>query len=225
VRVAIVSNSQGTAAGVAHGRHYPALVRDALAGEHELHFLVVSGWSIGDFNLHIDTLVDARPDLVVVQIGIVEAARRILSTAEKRVLRKLGRAGQKLTKLLHDRRQSVIRTRRRLRIDARMYTPERFDRELGAFLATLRNAGADVLLFEIPPFSSEYERLWYPHISDDLATFNDVLRRHGAVPLLPPDADTFAIWQPGTVHFTPEGHRLVADRVTSLVRVRAGAAV
>ena len=225
MRIAIVSNSQGTAAGVERGSHYPALVRDALDTEHEVHFFVTSGWTIGDFNVHIGSLLDARPDLVVVQLGVVEAAKRILSAREKRLLRILGPPSLKLTKYLHDRRQAVIRLRNRLRIDTRLYSPDEFERQLEAFLTTVRASGADVILLEIPPFDSRYEELHYPLISDDIAAVNDVLRGYGAVPLLPPGTDTFRIWQPGTVHFTPEGHRIAAEQVVSFIREHTASTV
>lgn len=222
MRIALLSNSQGTAAGVEPGEHYPALVRDALSEEHELHLLVVSGWSLRDFIAHAGTVTDIRPDLVIVQIGIVESARRILSRAEKRLLRPLGRPGRAFTRVLHGHRKAVIRARRRLRIDARMYSPEAFDRDLGDLVSALRSSGADVMLLEIPQFTPTYERDHYPHIREDVALFNDVLHRHGAVPFFDGDVDD-ALWQPGTVHLTPEGHRLAAARIVELVRERAPA--
>jgi hypothetical protein len=225
VRIAIVANSQGTALGVERGLHYPALLRDALEGDYEVDLFVVSGFTIRDFNDHIGSVVDARPDLVVVQVGIVEAAKRILSTREKTVLRVFGRLGGKLTKFLHDRRSSVIRARHRLRLDTRLLSPREFDEELERYVAALRNGGADVLLLEIPAFGAEHERRYYPLISEDIDAFNAVLRRHGAVPMLPPESDVDAIWQPGTVHFTADGHRIAADHLATLLREKTAAAV
>jgi lysophospholipase L1-like esterase len=221
VRIVLVSNSQGTPAGVDAGQHYPALVRNQLVPEDEVHLLVVSGWSVGSVTLNVSNIVDVEPDVVVLQLGIVEAARRILSTREKDLLRRFGRLSRPLTRLLHTRRQQVIRLRNTLGLDTRLYSPEQFDREIRELLSALTARGIDAVLLEIPPFSPEFEREHYPLIGDDVETFNSILRRNGAVPLLPPGTDTHSIWQPGTVHFTREGHRIAAERIVELVRERS----
>jgi lysophospholipase L1-like esterase len=217
MRVVLLANSQATAAGVAAGEHYPALLRDRLVPPHELHLLAMTGWSIREANLHFPTVRDVRPDLVLLQLGVVDAVRRILSSAEKRTLAALGPVGNRITGALHRRRPAVIRLRHRLGIDTRLVPPAEFERELDRLLESVRASGAEPVLFEIPPFGVEHERAYFPLVGDDVATYNAILRSRGAVPLLPPEADPDAIWQPGTVHFTARGHELVAARVAQLV--------
>jgi len=214
VRIAVVANSQGTATGVQPEEAYPERLRALLAPEHEVIPYAVSGWAIRDFNEHVAEVLALKPDLVVLQVGIVECSRRILSAREKRVLGRI-RGSARLTKWLHGRRQTVIVWRSRLRIDTRLYAVPEFAEEVARLLLALRAGAVDVLVLETPQFGSGYERLHFPLINEDIELFNRVLRRHGSVAMLAPGDDAETIWQTGTVHFDTEGHRLVAERLAA----------
>jgi lysophospholipase L1-like esterase len=220
----LATNSQGTALGVAAGASYPELVRDALAPQHDVSIAAESGWSIRDFNAAVDRLLTPVPDLVVVQIGIVECSRRILSTFEKRVLARVPRSA-KLTKFLHNRRQAVVLLRNRLHLDTRLFGLREFNDEVAQFAAGIAAAGVDLMILEIPRFGDDYERRYFPLINEDIELFNAVLRRHGAVPFVTPDDSGDEIWQAGTVHFSRRGHELAAARLADLIvpRLRTGA--
>ncbi len=217
MRIALLSNSQGTDAGVSAAETYPELVRARLASEHEVRVMAMSGWAIGDFNAHIDDVLADDPELVVLQVGIVECAQRILSEREKRILQRVP-GSRRLTAFLHARRTRVIRARRALRIMTCLYTLERFRDEVDSFVAALGSRGVDVLLVRIPRFSDAYEAEFYPYINEDIELFNTALVERGAVPLVS-EADTdVAIWQPGTVHLNAEGHRAAADTLLAALR-------
>lgn len=225
MRVFILANSQGTAAGVELAKTYPMLVRDELAPEHEVHVLAFSGWSIADFNRHLDNVVGLEPGLVVVQVGIVECSRRILSTREKHVLSFVP-GSRHLTRFLHDRRRRVVLARHRLGLDTRLFTPAQFEAELKALVKRVNAAGADVLLLEIPPFGTAYERRHFPLINEDIELFNQVIRGFDSVDLLKSDDPLEDLWVEGTVHLNAEGHRLFAARLREIVyaRMRQGVA-
>lgn len=216
MKIFLLGNSQATAAGVSLNESYAALVAQALDKPHEFHVLAMSGWSIGDFRAHLDNVLLVTPDLVVVQVGIIECARRILSEREKRLI---GAVPYSLcfTKWLHDNRQAVIRARHRLGIDTRLFSTAQFEHELALVIERLRAACAEVLLLEIPAFGERYEARHYPMINEDVERFNVVLRRHGAVPLFSDGDDLETLYQPGTVHFTALAHRRAAARVLELI--------
>ncbi|HVN59806.1 MAG TPA: SGNH/GDSL hydrolase family protein [Gaiellaceae bacterium] len=221
MRIVIVANSQGTpAGGVSVGSSYPELVQRGLAAEHAVAIYAESGWSIRDFNAHVDEILALQPDLVVLQVGVVECSRRILSTREKRLLQRI-RGSTRLTLWLHDRRKGVILWRSRLRIDTRLFGVGEFDREIARFVSRLRQGGVRCLLLETPQFGLAYEREHFPLLNEDIELFNRVLRRHGAVPILRPGDDIESIWIAGTVHLTERGHALVAERLVERLQQSA----
>jgi hypothetical protein len=219
MRIAVLANSQGTRKGTEKVTPYPQLLRAAVAHVHDIVPYAESGWAISDFNQNLDDILAIEPDLVVLQVGIVECSRRILSAREKRIIHRLPRH-HALTKFLHDRRAEVIRWRARLHLDTRRYAVSEFAAELGTFVGKCRAVGVDVLLLEIPSFGPAYEQTHFPLINQDIALFNEPLRRFGAVPILEPDDPIEAIWQEGTVHFTARGHALVAERLAQRILAR-----
>jgi len=220
IRVYLLANSQGTGAGLESGRAYPFIARDALVPRYDVHVLAVSGWSIREFNHNRENVTELRPDLTVLQVGIVECSRRILSGREKRILAAVP-GGRRLTKALHDRRRQVIRARNRLGLNTRLFSVEEFEREVSGFVTAVETSGSRVLVLETPTFGPAYERRWFPLINEDIGLFNRVLRQFGAVQLLPADADLEAVWVPGTVHLNKRGHELAAERLASLVEEHA----
>lgn len=212
MRIFLLGNSQSTPAGIEPEQALSTQLRDALVPEHEFHLLAVSGWSIIDFAAHLHNVTLVRPDVVVLQVGIVECSRRILSEREKRLIARIPRS-RVITKWLHDRRQRVIRARHRLGIDTRLFTVAEFERSVADVVEELEAGGARVIVLEVPPFGAAYEEQWFPLINEDAELFNSVLRQHGSVPLLTHRDPLDDLYQSGTVHFTPAGHRLAAARI------------
>jgi hypothetical protein len=176
----------------------------------------MTGYTVRDFNVHVENITRLRPDLVVLQVGIVECARRILSVREKEILLAVP-GGRRITKALHDRRRQVIVLRERLARTTRLYSPEEFRAELGVFQERITAVGAHLRLLEIPTFSDGYASKHFPFVNEDIALFNRVLREEGAVPFLGEAGIKDDIWQSGTVHLTQQAHDLAADELVSAV--------
>jgi GDSL-like Lipase/Acylhydrolase family len=212
MRIFLLGNSQATALGVPRDRSYPALLRRKVLPQHEWHVMAMNGWSVRDFDFHLDNVLVVEPDVVVLQIGIVEASRRILSEREKRLLYRFP-GTRRLTKFLHDHRKRVVLLRNRFGLDTRLYTPDEFDRRVGVLVERIVSSGAKPVIVETPRFGLAYEAEHFPLINDDVEVFNSVLRRHEAVPFFDLADDLDAIWQAGTVHFNQSGHELAARRI------------
>ncbi len=213
----MLGNSQATGVGVPPGSSYPALLRAEHLPQHEWHVWAMSGWSVRDFDTHLESVLLVEADLVIVQVGIVECSRRILSEREKRLLY-LVPGARLVTRFLHDRRQRVILLRNRLGFDTRLFEPADFEGSLVRVLERARAAGAQTIVLEIPSFGPRYEQEHFPLINDDIRIFNAVLRRHGAVPFVDAGDELESIWQPATVHFNEQGHALAAARIAARIR-------
>jgi hypothetical protein len=221
VRVVLATNSQGTEAGV--DVSYPFLVAKRLRPRDDVHVLAMTGFTVRDFNLHAENITGIRPDLVALQVGIVECARRILSVREKDFLRALP-GGRRITKALHERRRRVIQLRERLGRTTRLFSPEEFREEVRTFRDKVTTSGAQLLLLEIPRFSDSYADEHFPFVNVDIELFNRVLRDEGAVPFLEEATDNDAIWQTGTVHLNQLGHQVAADELLSAIDGRRAGA-
>lgn len=211
MRFALIANSQATAIGVAYEESYPCLLKSRLEAKgHDLVAFAMSGWSVREFNANLESVLLVRPSVVIIQLGIIECARRVLSNEEKAVLRHIP-FSRHLTKFLHDRRKSVIVWRNRLGINARFMGVRVFEREFERLCSTI--AGRDIfsLVVEVPYFSSAYEKEYYPFLNEDNEMFNRVMRKRKAVQIIPSQGTPEGIWQPGTVHFNRAGHCLFAE--------------
>jgi lysophospholipase L1-like esterase len=217
MRIALISNLQGTSAGVEPLENYPVVLRSILDRKHELLAFCLSDWSILDFNNHIDLILDTEPELVIAQIGIIECARRILSNRAKTFYRWLP-GGRHVTKFLHKHRQAIIRFRTRLGMNAYRISTEEFRKGLESFCNALqKRRKTKILFFKIPRFAKDYEKVHYPYLNEDIDKYNSILREYGAVSIFEEDDDLLSIWQPGTVHFNAEGHERVAERIDEII--------
>lgn len=225
MRILLLANSQALGVGdVQESEAYPALLQAELSADHEFQSWAVSGWSVRDFTNELEQIVALEPDIVIVQLGIVECSRRILSQLEKRILARVP-GSRRFTAFLHRHRQRVIRLRNRLRMDTRFFTPAEFELEMRRLVERLDACGAEVILVETPSFGPSYEHLHFPLINEDIELFNRVLRGFGSVSLQEPGDDNETIWIEGTVHLNPRGHRLVASRLLAKLRSRLAEAV
>lgn len=218
MRVLLISNSQGTDAGVSPGESYPEVVQRRLAGRVDVVPMAESGWTIRDFLNHVDGVIDAKPDVVFCQLGIVECARRILSLREKKALAKI-RGLSRLTKLLHDHRRAVIIWRHRLGISTRMMSPTEYRACALELRQRLEAEGIALVFLDIPRFTPLYETTHYPFINADIELFNAITSEFGAVPLIEREDEADELWQLGKVHFSPSGHELAGRRLSERIEV------
>lgn len=221
MRVLLISNSQDSGVGVAPGESYPEVVQKRLAARVDFVPMVESGWTILDFLAHVDRVIEAEPDVVYCQLGIVECACRILSAREKDALAKI-RGASRLTKLLHDHRRAVIIWRRRLGIVTRVMSPAEYRACALELKSRLEEVGIAVVFVDIPRFTQLYESTHFPFVNADIELFNSVTHELESVSLIEEEDEADELWQSGTVHFSQSGHELagrrLADRVETYQR-------
>jgi len=210
----LITNSQGTSAGVGYNENYPSLLREKLnKNNYELHMLLMSGWSIKNFNVHIDNIISVRPDIVVVQIGIIECAKRILSDNEKRIIKYILLFHSFITNFLHKYRKKVILLRNKLKLNVRKMNLNDFTIELENFYNALQEYNIKLVMVKIPYFDKKYEKDHYPLINEDIEIYNAVIDNYPNFDLIKKNNKFYDIWQSGTVHFTKNGHRLFAKKL------------
>lgn len=215
-RVYLLSNSQGTRAGLMEDeKSYPQLLKEILP-EIEFHYLLISGKLITDFYSNLENLLLVHPDLVIFQTGITDCARRILSDREKKIL-SLIPLSRVITKFLHDHRKTVIKLRNRLGINTRSVSLGQFEQTHKKIHASLTAHNIKVLYLEIPNFSQKYEDQYYPLINEDIEIYNKILRNYGARSLFNSSDDILSIWQSETVHWNASGHVFVAQRLVKMI--------
>jgi lysophospholipase L1-like esterase len=214
-KIYFVSNSQGSSLGVELKQNYPYLLQNMMP-ETTFHYWIMSGGHVGDINLNIENILITQPDLVVFQIGIIECAQRILSNKEKDIFKVLP-LGKVVTHKLHQYRKQVLRVRRTLHLSARMISPANFRSELQILTQKLAKHDIPYQFLETPRFSYQFEAENYPYLNSDIDLYNNILSEFGAIPFLTEFDDLHSIWQKGSVHFTPQGHQYVAQKVKTII--------
>jgi len=215
-KIFLASNSQGTSAGISLQQSYPSLLQNLLGPDFELHRMLISGWTLRDFvdNLS-DNVVSVAPDLVVMNFGIIEGARRILSNWEKRFL-SLIPGGSRVTGALHRNREKVLRVRQFVGLEARQVS-------LSAYSASIQDAAKimdrnDIkfIFLKTPLFPDQGKAIGNPYINKDIELFNSALDEYPSIRFESfPGGWTMDDYQPGTVHFSVAGHRKVAEYLKS----------
>lgn len=222
MRIVIVTNSQGSSAGLPPGLNYPALLRELLGPRFELTAIVISGWTIADIITNLaDNVIVIKPDLVIFHVGIVEAAQRILSDREKTVIALLP-FGRRITALLHRRRASVLTWRRRLGLISRVVPPQIFEQLLERLASILKSHGISSLFIRMPLFPDGGKSLDHPYVNEDISLYNQMLTRFESYQ--PEEPVHHSYFQVGTVHFSAEGHRWFAKCLSGEIRRRTAMA-
>lgn len=172
-----------------------------------------------DFHEHIEL---KRPDVLVLQIGIVDCAPRVISLRERWVMNLRG-----FPRVLRD---AVIRRRSATRADrtrrnplAKVYTPPReFADSLATFGTRLRRTDADVGVIVLPIVGrlAQLEEHSPGYVSN-IGAYNEMLRRfclefghHWLTPenTVPPESQDNCFADDG-YHLSPRGNQRVADSV------------
>jgi len=216
--VVLLTNSQGTSAGVELQEAYPVLLASELKGIVELHRISIGGWKINDFlNTIDDNVIVLRPAVVIVQTGIVECAQRILSELEKKILRFV-LLGSSLTKWMHQHRASVLRIRQRLGLTTRSLKLSAAKSCVDAIHQKLKAVGITCVFVEVLKFSDAGKSLRHPFINNDIDAYNAVLRQYDSISfdLIVENLGT-RLYQLNSVHFTSEGHKAIASALAAEV--------
>lgn len=216
--IVLLSNSQGTSVGVQPDEAYPSLLGRILEPHADLHRLLVSGWTIREFITALeDNVLALRPDLVVLQLGIVECAQRILSSREKAIFRALP-FGRRVTQLLHYHRAAVLRLRKQLGIAVRAMPPDEFRDAIAQASRMMAERDIHCLFVAIPTFSDAGAGLRHPLINEDIDEYNAILRDFRAITMDQEQLPYEDVFQAGSVHFNVTGHHRVATMLAEAIR-------
>lgn len=219
-RVLILGNSQGTSIGLDSGNNYPALLQQMLGDGVEVHRMLVSGWTLRDVAAVFDDNVLAlAPNLVVLQIGIVEAAQRILSDKAKAFFGLLP-GGIRITALLHRHRARVLRWRQALGLSTRLVPLDEFGLLLAQIVGTLTTRGIRHCLIRMPSFPDGGAAMHHPFVNQDIAEYNAVMDAYDCLAVEKAAGWNAQCIQPGTVHFTAAGHGIIANQLCQIVRAQ-----
>ena len=218
-RIMLIGNSQATSAGLPLGHNYPSLIRDYLGDEFEVHWWLASGWTAKDYARYLDdNICSLAPDIVIMHLGIIECAQRILSPWQKKILAKLP-LGRILTRFMHNHRWTILKLRQRLNFSTRMASPVEFEEAIKSIVELLEEHGIRLLILRIPSFRDSGVGVRHPFINSDIARYNKILDAHGAISIDQANrmqADDF--YQLGTVHFSSEGHSQIAKVLVSRLK-------
>jgi len=177
----------------------------------------VSGLHIRDIAKNIDSLIALRPNLVVLQIGIIECTRRILSRFEKHVLYGIPLT-RPLTRYLRKKRTATIRIRDLLRITVREIHPGEFEKSISFVKTRLEKENIRVVFVCIPHYPKSFEDELYG-LNDDIDMYNAILNKFCGVHIFNDNENLEEFYNKGTVHFTCRGHDEVAKRMLNIINV------
>jgi lysophospholipase L1-like esterase len=211
----LISNSQGSPVGIHYNQSYPFLLQGMMP-DTVFHYWIMSGGNVRDLNNQIENLLIVRPDLVVLQIGIVECTQRILSSKEKEIFSVLP-FGRFITRKLHENRSRVIKIRKTLHCASRQTSPQKFKQEIQTLAQRLQAENIHSVFLEIPRLYPEFGVQHFPYINDDIDLYNNILRDFGAVPFFLESENYSSFWQPNSVHFTAKGHQQIAENLEQLL--------
>lgn len=144
---------------------WPQLLK--ATGEYEIHQVSIGGATISDLHrqLHYHKLFN--PDIVVVQVGIVDCAPRFASRFEIELLKRIPFVGAKILNLLNDPRVRNLRKKK--------FTDLRSFKGLSHKLETFF-INAPVYFLGIVPASLHYEEK-LPYITENIEKYNAVFQQ------------------------------------------------
>lgn len=217
-RVVLLANSQGTSAGIHWKEAYPAVLAELLGENIELHRLLMSGWTIRDFlGVIEDNVIGLHPDLIVIQIGVVECARRVLSAKQKAIFRILP-FGRKITRYLHINRAIVLKIRNWLGINTRLVELLEFEILISKAVKIFEEHHVPYLFVPIPLLPDNGASLKHPMINNDIEEYNRILIKHDNFPVNSElNQLRNLMFQLESVHFTVGGHKSIAEYLARLI--------
>ncbi len=226
-RVLFVSNSQGTAAGLADGErygNYPLVIEEQMPGL-DCRFWMASDLSVKTIcNLYNEIVLQHRPRVLILQSGIIEAALRILPVKLRDLLRVLP-GGSKLTKFIHERHGKWLALLSKLNIRFIDVGLEEYINCVKTIQANCVRDKIALVLIEIPPLSEQCENAVLVGNNAVLSKYNDALKKIAGklnIPIIDPfqgntDPSRDSLYLPNSVHFTTFGHQIVAENIMAFL--------
>jgi len=233
-RLLVVANSQGTPSGLsAPDRYlsYPLQIQ-ALLCEVDCTVWAMSSLSVETVNSQfLEVVLQHRPNIVVLQCGIIEGCPRILPKRLRAVLEHVV-LGRTLTGFLHKHRVAWLRFLSRLGVQFRDMSISEFKMHLRDVHAKCRKEGIELVLVSIPTLSEEFDRNVVP-LAIKVMSHYDAALLDIARSLDIPDVDAFhgatdpkrnSLYLPASVHFSVAGHTLIARNIANFLTNPAFAA-
>lgn len=225
-RLLIVGNSVSLTRPGAVG--YPDLIERRLGGAWEIRRLVESAMTVEDHEAAaLEALRAFRPDVLILQVGVVECAPRPISRRERALLGRVrpGRLQTRIIRFLHDHRARIIRLR-----GLNQWTPPaRFAASVKRIVVAARASGARVLILPITRVTA-YAELRQPNFNREIARYNAILREScGEGVAFIEEADVMSGLVPeefsiteDSVHLNAVGQERMAEHIVRMVEVVAG---
>lgn len=209
----ILANSQASALGLNENEpsYVEILTKNLECKGHSFIPYIFSGENIDFFLLNIENVILNKPDYVIIHLGVVEAARRILSKKEKNILRALP-LSRHFTKFLHNNRNKVITWRKKLKICARDMSLPDFELKLKKLIKIFEQNKIKYYFLQIPYLCTDYEEKFFSYLGEDVDIYNSVIEKFNYIELpsfIRANNNTI-YWQESSVHLSAKGHSCFA---------------
>jgi len=177
-----------------------------IAGDFEFYFHMRSGYSTDDLVADLkEVLGSYEPDLIFLQIGIVDCAPRALTKKELAFISRLPIFNKILHTLIKKYRENIILWRQITYVDEL-----RFEQNLEKFKAHFRQA--KIAFVPIAPASEGYQAN-SPGVENNILKYNNILcRLCEEVPAFI-NSESLNIFLPDGYHLNSSGHELVYESV------------
>jgi lysophospholipase L1-like esterase len=167
------------------------------------------GATIGDLHAQVEYMKMHRPDLVIIQSGIVDCAPRAFSRFENEFINKFRLTRSLSRRILNKERIVKLRARRNV-----TYTPLA---DFASFADKFSKAFSDVYWVEIAPSNADYERR-VPGITRNIELYNDVLRKVSAGKTISLSDFSTEDIMPDHIHLSVSGNRKLAEKALAILR-------
>jgi lysophospholipase L1-like esterase len=226
--VLFVANSQGTSAGLDGDNiwsNYPHLVQN-LMPEIDCRYWMMSELSVKTVsNLSREIIIQHRPDLVVLQLGIIEAGLRILPKSARDILRILP-MGENITGFLHKRQAKWRKLLSLMGIQFLDIKRPAFHDLLDDILRTCESFEIPIVVAEIPLLADQGVNGLYPGNNSVITEYNSLVhsvcaaRNIKVIDIFEGNIDKSrnSLYLADSVHFSANGHRLAANNIEKCIR-------
>lgn len=224
MNVLIVSNSQGTAAGLPDDFLYKSYPHLLAAEFPNVNFIF---WNMS--NLSVETVdglfreivLQHSPALVLFQLGIIETGFRILPKYMKNLFSVLP-FGRSITGLIHKNQKHWRKLLSSFGIIFVETNKNAFEVHLKNIIDKARENKIGVSFIEIPLLSQQCNEEWLFKNNITIDEYNNIITsvciENGVDVIKPflncPDNTRNSLFLNDSVHFTIDGHRLVAHNIT-----------
>lgn len=132
-----------------------------------IHQVSIGGATSGELLAQIFYHKMFKPDITIVQVGIVDCAPRFATKYELAILKKMSIAGKWLLKLMNKKSVRAFR-------NITYVSPRIFEYNISEILKRLDNS--DLYFLSILPASADYEQV-LPGINTNISKYNRILER------------------------------------------------